>query len=51
LSGSNDGAVFRRRREQPHDPDITTILWWLMKLDARLDRLELLMRGEDPDDE
>ena len=32
-------------------PDVFTIMTWLMRLDAKVDRLELLMRGEDPDDE
>jgi len=51
LSDSNDGAMFRRRREPPENPDVTTILWWLMRMDAKLDRLELLARGDDPDDD
>jgi hypothetical protein len=50
LSDSNDGAVFRRRRQPPEDPNIRTILVWLMRVDAKLDRLELLVRGEDPDE-
>jgi len=51
LSRSNDGAVFRRGRKENDEPDVFTIMTWLMRLDAKLDRLELLMRGEDPDDE
>jgi hypothetical protein len=30
---------------------MTTILTWLMRLDEKLDRIELLVRGEDPDDQ
>jgi hypothetical protein len=42
--------MFRRRREPPENPDITTIPSCLMRMDAKLDRLKLLAR-DDPDDE
>jgi hypothetical protein len=44
-------AMFRRRRVNVEPADVTTILTWLMRLDAKLDRIELLARGEDPDDQ
>ncbi|HYZ77348.1 MAG TPA: hypothetical protein VE596_08240 [Gaiellaceae bacterium] len=41
-----------RRRSLPIDRDeVNTIFVWLMRLDAKLDTIELLVRGEDPDDE
>jgi hypothetical protein len=43
--------VFRPRRQSAEIPDVITILTWLMRLDAKLDRIELLVIGEDPDDQ
>ena len=41
-----------RRRPLPIDRDeVNTIFVWLMRLDAKLDTIELLVRGEDPDEE
>jgi hypothetical protein len=47
----HDGGVFRRRPLPIERDDVDTIFTWLMRLDAKLDRIELLVRGEDPDDE
>jgi hypothetical protein len=44
--------MFRPRRRVPIErDDVDTIFVWLMRLDAKLDTIELLVRGEDPDDE
>jgi hypothetical protein len=43
--------MFRRRRPPIDRGDIDTIFIWLMRLDAKLDRIELIVSGEDPDDE
>jgi hypothetical protein len=44
--------VFRRRPPpSERDEDLTAILTWLMRLDEKLDRIELPVRGEDPDDQ
>jgi hypothetical protein len=44
-------SMFRRKRPAPERDDMTLILESLMRLDAKLDKIELLVRGEDPDDE
>jgi hypothetical protein len=41
--------VLRRRRRQPSFDDATLILRSLMQIDAKLDRIERLLQGEDPD--
>jgi hypothetical protein len=43
--------VFRRKQPPIEPEEVTLILESLMRLDAKLDRIELLVRGEDPDDE
>jgi hypothetical protein len=45
-------SMFRRRKRPASErDDMTLILESLMRLDAKLDKIELLVRGEDPDDE
>lgn len=43
--------MFRRKQPPIEHEEVTLILESLMRLDAKLDRIELLVRGEDPDDE
>jgi hypothetical protein len=42
--------MFRRRRRQRPFDDATLILRELMQIDAKLDRIERLLQGEDPDE-
>jgi hypothetical protein len=42
--------VFRRRRRKPDFDDAALILQSLMRIEAKLDRIELLVQGEDPDE-
>jgi hypothetical protein len=43
--------VFRRRPSPVPREDVNTIMTWLMRLDEKLDRIELLVRGEEPDEQ
>jgi hypothetical protein len=41
--------VFRRQRDETITPDLTQIMWWLMRLDAKLDRILKAVDAEEDD--